>query len=84
MGLDECGLSAYSLQVLVGLNFLSVEQYYSQYDLNGCCLRAPWIMEKTTSKRTFLSEKISLARRAGEKSSGSSKQLNTTSRVQYI
>lgn len=21
-------------------------QYYRQYDLNGCCLRAPWIMEK--------------------------------------
>lgn len=21
-------------------------QYYIQYDLNGCCLRAPWIMEK--------------------------------------
>lgn len=23
-----------------------LEQYYIQYDLNGCCLRAPWIMEK--------------------------------------
>ncbi|MCB1493967.1 MAG: NAD(P)-dependent oxidoreductase, partial [Rhodobiaceae bacterium] len=23
-----------------------LEQYYVQYDLNGCCLRAPWIMEK--------------------------------------
>jgi nucleoside-diphosphate-sugar epimerase len=23
-----------------------VEQYYVQYGLNGCCLRAPWIMEK--------------------------------------
>jgi len=23
-----------------------LEQYYLQYDLNGCCLRAPWIMEK--------------------------------------
>ena len=23
-----------------------LEQYYTQYDLNGCCLRAPWIMEK--------------------------------------
>ena len=21
-----------------------LEQYYIQYDLNGCCLRAPWIM----------------------------------------
>ncbi len=23
-----------------------LEQYFVQYDLNGCCLRAPWIMEK--------------------------------------
>jgi UDP-glucose 4-epimerase len=23
-----------------------LQQYYVQYDLNGCCLRAPWIMEK--------------------------------------
>ena len=23
-----------------------LEQYFIQYDLNGCCLRAPWIMEK--------------------------------------
>lgn len=23
-----------------------LQQYYTQYDLNGCCLRAPWIMEK--------------------------------------
>ena len=25
-------------------------QYYAQYDLNGCCLRAPWIMEKDDFK----------------------------------
>ncbi len=25
-------------------------QYYVQYDLNGCCLRAPWIMEKDDFK----------------------------------
>jgi UDP-glucose 4-epimerase len=25
-------------------------QYYIQYDLNGCCLRAPWIMEKDDFK----------------------------------
>lgn len=25
-------------------------QYYLQYDLNGCCLRAPWIMEKDDFK----------------------------------
>jgi len=23
-----------------------LEQYYVQYDIDGCCLRAPWIMEK--------------------------------------
>jgi len=27
-----------------------LEQCYLQYDLNGCCLRAPWIMEKDDFK----------------------------------
>ena len=27
-----------------------LEQYYLQYGLNGCCLRAPWIMEKDDFK----------------------------------
>lgn len=27
-----------------------LEQYTIQYDLNGCCLRAPWIMEKDDFK----------------------------------
>jgi nucleoside-diphosphate-sugar epimerase len=27
-----------------------LEQYYIQYNLNGCCLRAPWIMEKDDFK----------------------------------
>lgn len=27
-----------------------LEQYFVQYDLNGCCLRAPWIMEKDDFK----------------------------------
>ena len=27
-----------------------LDQYYVQYDLNGCCLRAPWIMEKDDFK----------------------------------
>ena len=27
-----------------------LEQYYIQYDLKGCCLRAPWIMEKDDFK----------------------------------
>jgi nucleoside-diphosphate-sugar epimerase len=27
-----------------------LEQYYVQYDVNGCCLRAPWIMEKDDFK----------------------------------
>jgi UDP-glucose 4-epimerase len=30
-----------------------LEQYYIQYDLNGCCLRAPWIMEKDDLKFTL-------------------------------
>src|SRR5947207_9848719 len=28
------------------LEEVMLEQYMIQYDLNGCCLRAPWIMEK--------------------------------------
>jgi UDP-glucose 4-epimerase len=28
------------------LEEVMLEQYYIQYGLNGCCLRAPWIMEK--------------------------------------
>ena len=27
-----------------------LEQYYIQYGLNGCCLMAPWIMEKDDFK----------------------------------
>lgn len=30
-----------------------LEQYYIQYNLNGCCLRAPWIMEKDDFKFQF-------------------------------
>ena len=32
------------------LEEIMLEQYYIQYDLNGCCLRAPWIMEKDDFK----------------------------------
>jgi nucleoside-diphosphate-sugar epimerase len=32
------------------LEEVMLEQYYAQYDLNGCCLRAPWIMEKDDFK----------------------------------
>ena len=32
------------------LEEVMLEQYYIQYDLNGCCLRAPWIMEKDDFK----------------------------------
>ncbi len=28
------------------LEEVMLQQYFIQYDLNGCCLRAPWIMEK--------------------------------------
>jgi UDP-glucose 4-epimerase len=30
-----------------------LEQYYVQYGLNGCCLRAPWIMEKDDFRFTM-------------------------------
>lgn len=32
------------------LEEVMLQQYYAQYDLNGCCLRAPWIMEKDDFK----------------------------------
>ncbi|HRW09628.1 MAG TPA: NAD(P)-dependent oxidoreductase [Caldilineaceae bacterium] len=35
------------------LEEVMLEQYYVQYDLNGCCLRAPWIMEKDDLKYTL-------------------------------
>jgi nucleoside-diphosphate-sugar epimerase len=32
------------------LEEVMLEQYYVQYGINGCCLRAPWIMEKDDFK----------------------------------
>jgi nucleoside-diphosphate-sugar epimerase len=32
------------------LEEVMLEQYFIQYNLNGCCLRAPWIMEKDDFK----------------------------------
>jgi UDP-glucose 4-epimerase len=32
------------------LEEVMLEQYFTQYQLNGCCLRAPWIMEKDDFK----------------------------------
>ena len=32
------------------LEEVMLEQYYVQYNLDGCCLRAPWIMEKDDFK----------------------------------
>ncbi|MCB9134517.1 MAG: NAD(P)-dependent oxidoreductase [Anaerolineales bacterium] len=32
------------------LEEVMLEQYYVQYNINGCCLRAPWIMEKDDFK----------------------------------
>ena len=34
------------------LEEVMLEQYYVQHDFNGCCLRAPWIMEKDDFKYT--------------------------------
>ncbi len=33
------------------LEEVMLEQYFLQYDLDGCCLRAPWIMEKDDFKQ---------------------------------
>ena len=35
------------------LEEVMLEQYYIQYDLSGCCLRAPWVMEKDDFKYTL-------------------------------
>lgn len=35
------------------LEEVMLEQYFVQYDLFGCCLRAPWIMEKDDFKYTL-------------------------------
>ena len=42
-----------------------VEQYGIQYDLDVCCLRAPWVMKKTTSGTSCRSAPMSSAARAG-------------------
>ena len=40
--------SCYALSKV--LEEVMLEQYFVQYDLSGCCLRAPWIMEKDDFK----------------------------------
>jgi UDP-glucose 4-epimerase len=35
------------------LEEVMLEQYYLQYNLDGCCLRAPWIMEKDDFRYTL-------------------------------
>jgi UDP-glucose 4-epimerase len=35
------------------LEEVMLEQYFVQYGLNGCCLRAPWIMEKDDFRYTL-------------------------------
>lgn len=49
---EEQGHSAYPGCYALSkvLEEVMLEQYYTQYDLNGCCLRAPWIMEKDDFK----------------------------------
>ena len=41
-----------------------LEQYYIQYNLTGCCLRRPWIMEKDDFKFTLSFGPTSSAARA--------------------
>jgi UDP-glucose 4-epimerase len=35
------------------LEEVMLQQYFVQYDLSGCCLRAPWVMEKDDFKYTL-------------------------------
>ena len=52
---EEQGHSAYPGCYALSkvLEEVMLEQYYIQYGLNGCCLRAPWIMEKDDFKYTL-------------------------------
>ena len=54
-----------------------LEQYGIQYDLNGCCLRAPWIMEKDDFKYSSRSATTCSAGRAGAIWSAPSRPTNT-------
>src|SRR5689334_24287338 len=45
-GVQTCALPILSKV----LEEVMVEQYGIQYDLNVCCLRAPWVMEKDDFK----------------------------------
>jgi UDP-glucose 4-epimerase len=49
---EEQGHSAYPGCYALSkvLEEVMLEQYYIQYDLEGCCLRAPWIMERDDFK----------------------------------
>lgn len=38
------------LTITIVLEEVMLEQYYIQYDLNGCCLRAPWIIDRDDFK----------------------------------
>jgi nucleoside-diphosphate-sugar epimerase len=48
------------------LEEVMLEQYFVQYDLSGCCLRAPWIMEKDDFKIHALVRRRRLWRAAVE------------------
>jgi len=52
---DNAPFSAYpgSYPLSKVLEEVMLQQYYKMYDLNGCCLRAPWIMEKDDFKYTL-------------------------------
>ena len=52
---EEQGHSAYPGCYALSkvLEEVMVEQYCIQYDLNACCLRAPWIMEKDDFRYTL-------------------------------
>ena len=55
-----------------------LEQYYVQYDLDGCCLRAPWIMEKDDFRYQLSSARTCSAARAGATWSAPSGRTSTS------
>jgi UDP-glucose 4-epimerase len=60
------------------LEEVMLEQYYIQYDFTGCCLRAPWIMEKDDFKFTMSFGEDVFGARAGSISSARSAPRNTS------
>src|SRR5580704_7641452 len=59
------------------LEEVMLEQYFVQYNLTGCCLRAPWIMEKDDFKYTLTFGEDVFGARGGGSSSPPKPPTNT-------